>query len=463
MDLQLFDMISPLDFRYYGASDEALNLLHPVLSEAARVRFEARTEAALAKAFASVGVCSQEIAEEIAQSAEAVTAEEVAEEEARIKHNIRALVNCMRTRVSDDAKPYIHLGATSFDIIDTATAARYKAAYFEAVLPVLKRLMATWIAMAEKHADQVQIGRTHGQFAEPVTFGFAVAGYVSRMGQVIERATAAANNLRGKLSGAVGAGNALSLLVEDANGLEATFLGYLGLAASPTSTQIVEPEYVTDYFHCLTMALGVMADFSDDMRHLQRSELGEVQEEFEKDQVGSSTMPHKRNPWNFENVKSFWKAFAPRMVTVYQDQLCEHQRDLTNSASSRFSQEIIAAVVLSALRLNRISSKLTVDAEGMARNFAKAAPFIIAEPAYILLAKAGHPDAHEASRKLTLEAEKSGKSFSELLFEDAELAPYLAKLSEAERALLADPARYTGFALAKARAQSAYWRKTLDL
>ncbi len=91
------------------------NLLHPVLSEAARVRFEARTEAALAKAFASVGVCSQEVAEEIAQSAEAVTAEEVAEEEARIKHNIRALVNCMRTRVSDDAKPYIHLGATSFE------------------------------------------------------------------------------------------------------------------------------------------------------------------------------------------------------------------------------------------------------------------------------------------------------------------------------------------------------------
>jgi len=463
MDFSLYDMISPLDFRYYGGNERAFKLLQPYLSEAARVRYEARTEAALAQAFVEAGLCKPEYAAEIAKAAEAVTPAEVAAEEARIKHNIRALVNCMRKRVSEAARPFLHLGATSFDIIDTATAARYKAAWENAVRPTLLDLLKTWLDLAERYADQVQIGRTHGQFAEPITFGFAVAGYVSRLGQAIERGDKASANLRGKLSGAVGASNALSLLVDDPWKLEQEFLAELGLKPSPTSTQIVEPEYVVDFLHAHTVILGIMADFADDMRHLQRSELAEVQEEFASEQVGSSTMPHKRNPWNFENVKSFWKAFTPRMLTVYQDQLCEHQRDLTNSASGRFSQEIIAAVVLAALRLKRISARLEVNAEAMERNFSEAARFISAEPAYILLAKAGHDDAHEVVRRLTLKAQAEGKSFPEVLAEESALAPYLAKLSEAERRLLSEPAQYTGLAAQKARAVCTEWRNKFQL
>src|SRR5690606_31536898 len=116
---------------------------------------------------------------------------------------------------------------------------------------------------------------------------------------------------------------------------------------------VVEPEYVLDFVHTIVSAFGVLANFADDVRHLQRTEIGELGEAFEAEQVGSSTMPHKRNPWNYEHVKSLWKTFAPRMQTLYADQISEHQRDLTNSASSRFTAEIIAGFAAALERLEK--------------------------------------------------------------------------------------------------------------
>jgi len=199
------------------------------------------------------------------------------------------------------------------------------------------------------------------------------------------------------------------------------------------------------------------------MRHLQRTEISEVAEAFEAEQVGSSTMPHKRNPWNFENIKSMWKQFMPRMVTVYADQISEHQRDLSNSASQRFLPEIIVGLMNSALRMNRIMSRLVTDEERMRENLAITEGMIAAEPLYILLAAHGHPDAHEAVRKLTLEAQRSGRSLGELVVEDEELAPYLEQFTQEHRAILAEPGRYTGIAAAKARGVCDLWAERLGL
>jgi len=189
----------------------------------------------------------------------------------------------------------------------------------------------------------------------------------------------------------------------------------VGLEPSPISTQVVEAEFVTDYMHALVSCFGVLANLADDMRHLQRTEISEVAEEFQAEQVGSSTMPHKRNPWNFENVKSMWKQFMPRMITVYADQISEHQRDLSNSASQRFLPEVIVALTEATLRLTRIMGRLVTDAEQMRANLAMTEGMIGAEPAYILLAAHDHPDAHEAVRRLTLEAQQSGRPLGEVL------------------------------------------------
>ena len=199
------------------------------------------------------------------------------------------------------------------------------------------------------------------------------------------------------------------------------------------------------------------------MRHLQRSELGEVAEAFGKKQVGSSTMPHKRNPINFENVKSMWKEFMPRMSTLYMDQICEHQRDLTNSASQRFVTEILAALFLSTTRLNRTMSKLVVDKKNLQKNFNQNKEMITAEPAYILLAAHNHPDAHEVVRELTLESQKTGKKFRDLLFKNKELAPYLKKFNKKQIAILKNPDNYLGIAEKKVEKICRFWKKELRI
>ena len=447
-----FDSESPLDFRYYG-SDEALKaLLGPYVTERARVASEAMVEAAAVKTLAEWGVCSEEVAAEVAAAAEGICAEEVAAEEERIHHNIRALVNVLRSKVSDEAKPYVHLCLTSFDVIDTAVAWRLKQAAHKAILPQLGELQKVLIELARREADQVQMGRTHGQHAVPITFGFALVGFISRLDGRMAAIKAAAERLRGKISGAVGAYNSSRLFFDEPEKFEADVLAHLGLEASPTSTQIVEPEFVADYYHALISTFGVLADLADDMRHLQRTEIAEVGEKFEAGQVGSSTMPHKRNPWNFENVKSMWKAFMPRMVTIYADQLSEHQRDLSNSASSRFSPEVIVGLMNSVRRLTKVMSKLVTDEERMEANFEMTAGMVAAEPAYILLAAQGHPDAHEAMRRLTLEAQASGRPLWELMNDDEELAAYLAALSDEQKAMLEDPHSYSGIAAEKTRA-----------
>jgi adenylosuccinate lyase len=220
---------------------------------------------------------------------------------------------------------------------------------------------------------------------------------------------------------------------------------------------------MTDFVHALISCFGVLASISDDMRHLQRSEIAEIGEHFDSEQVGSSTMPHKRNPINYENVKSLWKEFMPRMNTVYMDQLSEHQRDLTNSASARFIPEIIVGLMEAVNRLIRVFKRFAVDYENIKRNFEMSKEMIVAEPLYILLASYGHPDAHEAVRVLTLEAEKSGRNLRELVLEKQELKAYLDKFTEKQKEILVNPEKYTGIAAEKTVRVVDYWKKELGL
>ncbi len=461
--MDTFDNISPIDYRYYGGDKEIFEKLQPYLSETAAIKYQLIVEAALAKTLAEKKICSRKVADEIEKAAKTVTAAEVYEEEKRIKHNIRALVNCIRNKVSAEAKPYVHFTATSNDIISTSESLRLKDAATNALVPQLLQLEKTLIKIAKREKNTLQIGRTHGQHAEPITFGFTIASYISRLGGRISAITAAANNMKGKFAGAVGAYNASSLLVKDAEEFEASVLKKLGMKPSTHSTQIVEPEFAADLMHSVVSAFGVMANVADDMRHLQRTEIGEVAEEFKADQVGSSTMPHKRNPISFENVKSLWKEFMPRMMAVYADQISEHQRDLTNSASSRFLPEIVAAAFIAAKRLASAMEKLVVVKENLRKNFETSKGMVAAEPAYILLAAVGHPDAHEYVRKATLLAEQQQKSFQDVLFNDAVAQPYLKKLTKQQLQLLQNPEKYTGIAAEKTEKVCGYWERALKI
>jgi len=458
--INLYDNISPIDFRYYGRS-KLKDKLMPYLSEEGFTRYLAKVEAALTRTLAKKGICSKQIADEVEKASKMVTAHDVYVEEDRIKHNIRALANCIRKNVSEKAKPYVHFTATSHDIICTAEAARYKEFTSNVLIPELVKLQKTLIELALREKNTLQIGRTHGQHAEPITFGFSIALYVSRIGQSILKIKKTASNMRGKMAGAVGAYNASSLFFNNPAEFEKDVLAELNLKPSPISTQIAEPEFILDYAHSVIACFGILANLADDMRQLQRSEIGEVGEYFEAKQVGSSTMPQKRNPINFENVKSMWKAMMPRIVTLYSDQISEHQRDLTNSASSRFIPEILAGFITSANRLNRVMSKLQVDKANLKKNFEKNKDMITAEPTYILLAAQNHPDAHEAVRELTLKSQKTGKSLRELIRKDKSLEQYIRKFNKKQKEILANPEKYTGIAVKKTEDVCKFWKKEI--
>ena len=453
------ELFSPTDFRY-----QVRHLL-PYLSEESYVGYKARVEAALAEQLYRSRLCPREAAEEIVRASKEVTAEEVYAEEARIKHDIRALANVIRNKVSDEAKPYVHLTATSYDIVDTANALRYRDAIREITLPDLLKLESAIIELALKYSGTAQIGRTHGQHAEPITIGFSFAYYVSRLGERIESLAAASRNLTGKFAGAVGVYGPLSLIVKDPETFERELMATLGLKSSEISTQIVQPEPITDLMHSIVSTFGVIANFSRDMRHLQRTEISEISEEFAADQVGSSTMPQKRNPINFENVESLWKKFMPQMVTAYMDQLSEHQRDLTNSSSQRYLPEVIVIFNYCVRRLTRTiwdektkQLKLRVDEEMLQKNLAQSSDKIVSEPLYILLAAAGHPDAHEAVRRLVQEAIDRKRSFRELVKADPEISKYYEKIPASAWEYLEDPLKYRGIAELKTVKVANHWK-----
>jgi adenylosuccinate lyase len=345
----------------------------------------------------------------------------------------------------------VHLGATSYDIRDTAAALQVREAVREVLLPLLLRLERALIALARGEASTPQVGRTHGQFAVPITFGFAVSEYVSRLGKSIERLAARAADLRGKLAGAVGAYNATGLIVRDPRLFEASVLGRLGLKPSDHSTQIVEPEYLLQVLLEVATAFGVIANLADDLRNLQRSEIDEVREGVADTQVGSSTMPQKRNPWNSEHVKSLWKAFAPRVMSFFMDQISEHQRDLTNSASSRFVAEYLAGFAAAANRMLSVLASLEVVRDRMAATLEAAGDNVLAEAAYILLASSGEVEAHEALRRASREARASARKLAEVLRADDSLWTKLQEALSARGAVdagefFARPSAYAGLA-----------------
>ncbi len=451
-----FSEFSPTDYRY------AVSELRDYLSEEAFVQYKAKVEAALARVFEHRGILSKELCDEIVEAASRVNAAEVYEEEKRTKHDIRALVNVIRNKVSDKAKSFVHLGATSYDVVDTANALRYKDAVMKVIIPDMLELERTWIDLARREKDTLQIGRTHGQHAEPITFGFAIAQYVNRWGSMILRVKEASENLVGKFSGAVGAYNATSLIFDDPEEFECEVLAMLAINPATISTQIVPPEPMSDFVHSIISSFSVLANFCDDMRHLQRSEIGEVMEKVAEEQVGSSTMPHKRNPISFEGVKSLWKRFMPQAVTMYLDQISEHQRDLTNSASQRYTQELLVVFDYCIRRLRRISERLVVDRERMRENFMISKDNIIAEPMYILLSYYGHPNAHEYVRRKSFQAYTENKSLREVVEQDDEILSYLRKFTDEQKEKVFDAEKYVGIAAEKTEKVASYWNKLLE-
>jgi adenylosuccinate lyase len=471
----IFRNISPIDHRYSISEKILFDSLVPWLSEEASIAACVKAELALISAHLRVrGKLTADIKVALEKAGAEINPMEVYAEEEKTRHNIRALVNVMKTRVPAELTPLVHLGATSVDILDTALSYRIRGVTEQVVLPLLKKLELLLCAFVEREAETPQVGRTHGQHAVPITVGFALAEYVSRLGKSVLEIKRLAGQLKGKLAGAVGAYNATGMIVKDPEELERLYLAELGLEPSEHSTQLVEPEYLLRLLLEFNIVFGIIANLADDLRNLQRTEIGELREGFSADQVGSSTMPQKRNPWNSEHVKSLWKAFMPRVMTFFMDQISEHQRDLSNSASQRFVADYVAGFCLAVSRMTSVIEGLEADRERLLGNLRGGAGIpggIMAEPAYILLAETGVSDAHEVIRKITLKAERGKFSFAKVLAAEGDILSRigtkmveLGLIANAADALsfFENPERYCGLAVKKAKSLAAKYKILME-
>ncbi|MFW9768837.1 MAG: lyase family protein [Candidatus Thorarchaeota archaeon] len=448
-------MIHPTDYRY------KVDALEDYLSPNALLRYQIRVEIAYIAALAKLDVCSQSVLEEYTKAEGAVTHERVSQLESELKHDVRAMVEAMKEQVSPSARPYCHLGLTSNDIIANATALLIREVCINLLQPSLTELLTILIKKAKQHSSLVQMGRTHGQHAEPTTFGFVLANYIERIGRGLIRIKQAQAGLRGKIGGAVGTRAGLKLIA-DPQKLEAETLAKLGLVSVEAPSQLANQEELANFFSQLILVLGTIADMANDFRQLQRTEIAEVFEATEETQVGSSTMPQKRNPIGWENIVSHYKSIVPKLVTSYMNLISEHQRDLTDSAANRYLlAEILNTFLYCVRRAKFLLQNIEVNEERMRENIALNRSFELAEPAYILLALSGVDDAHRVIRNIVREAHQRDLSFKEMLQQNESLIRSIDSVSKEKKHAIKDSYDYIGQASEITESVCAVWEDYL--
>jgi adenylosuccinate lyase len=436
--------ILPIDTGRYGTPE-----MLKVFEEGTRVQKLLDVEAALAWAHSEVGNIPKEDAEKIVSKAttQYVKVERVKEIEKEIKHDIASLVRALSEQCGLSGA-YVHLGATSYDIVDTANALQLKDALeiIENKLLNLKRILQQ---MACQHRETMMMGRTHGQHALPITLGFKFAVWGYEIQRHIQRLTQSRERvLVGKMSGAVGTQAGLG---ERAEQIQSIVMDKLGLRAAEISTQIVQRDRYAELVCNMALIASSLDNFATEIRELARPEIGEIFESFEaKKQVGSSTMPHKRNPETCERVCGLSRIVKSLVMPALEDVTTWHERDLTQSSTERFllPESCILTDYLLALMINIISN-LRIDEQRMIQNLSITQGRCMSESVMMALASKGfnRQDAHELLRKLTIISEMDKKPFREVLMADKTIHANLT-CGEIDEAL--DPKNYLGTAVKQA-------------
>jgi len=432
--------VCPLDYRY------GRPVLKEIFGESSKLQYLLDVEAALARAHAAVGTIPKSAAQEISRKASVkyVTAKRVAEIERETKHDIMAVTKALGEVCTGDAGKYVHLGATSYDIVDTANALQFAAATSQ-ISSQLKELRRVLVRLAKEHRDTLMLGRTHGQFSIPITFGLKMAVYALEVDRQLERMHECKSRvLVGKMSGAVGTGAALG---KQALKIQQLVMTDLKLGIEEGATQIVDRDRYIELLSVLANIAVSMEKFATEVRNLQRSEIGEASEAFEaKKQVGSSTMPQKKNPITSEQVCGLARVVRCYVIPGYEDAIQWHERDLANSSAERFilpHSLILTDWIVS--QMIEVFSHLQVNPKRMLLNLERSQGLPMSEAVMTKLVEKGmgRGDAHELLRVSALKASESGEQLLAVLRRTPKVTGLLSA-SELKAAM--NPANYLGVA-----------------
>lgn len=357
--------------------------------------------------------------------------ERVAEIEKETRHDVLAFLTAVSERVGEPAR-YIHLGMTSSDVLDTALAVQMRQAA-ALILEKLARLHELLVDKARQYKNILMIGRTHGVHAEPITFGLKLALWAKE----IERATARLVQARaeasvGKISGAVGTFAHLDPYVEE------YVCRKLDLVPAPISTQIVQRDRHAFYLTALALLAGSLEKFATEIRHLQRTEVREVEEPFYQGQKGSSAMPHKRNPITCERIAGLARVVRANALAGMEDMALWHERDITHSSVERVilpDSTILVDYMLD--KFIRIIEDLYVYPEQMGANLERSRGLVFSQRVLLALVEKGmlREAAYARVQEKAMAAWRGEGDFRELVRRDPEIT---ARLSPPELEALFD-------------------------
>ena len=382
-------------------------------------RFEAmlRVELAVLRAQADRGLVPAAAADRIEARA-SVDVPRIQELEATTEHDVVAFVSQVAESVGVEGR-YLHLGLTSSDVVDTALALQCGAAA-ERLLADLDALIELVVRRAREHADTVMMGRTHSVHAEPTTFGLKLAGWAFELDRDRGRLRSAADELAvGKVSGAVGTYSQLDPEVEEAA------LGALGLRPDPVSTQIVQRDRHAAFLAAIAVTGGSVERFATEIRNLQHTEIGEVQEPFRGGQKGSSAMPHKRNPILSERLVGLARLLRSFAGAGFEDQALWHERDISHSSVERVALPGATTLLdYMLIRFTELMDGLIVRPERMRENIERGLGLHASGRVLLtLVEEAGlsREDAYAVVQRNALRAADERRPFRALLADDPDV------------------------------------------
>jgi adenylosuccinate lyase len=422
--------VHPIEERY-GTPE-----MRAVWNEQNRFSCIIAAEVALAQAEAVHGMIPQAAADIIAQKAQGASLARAKVIEAEINHDMMAMVKAI-SEVCGDAGRWIHYGATSNDILDSATGLQLKQA-LNLIDEKLRMLLSALLDRAAETKTLVCVGRTHGQHGVPTTYGLRFAIWASEVGRHTERL----EQLRprvvvGQMTGAVGTQAALGKKGMD---VQATMMEFLGLVPVDVSNQVIARDRYAEYFMFLGNVATTLDKIGIELRTLQRTEIGEVEEAFGGTQVGSSTMPHKRNPIKSEQVCGLARIVRSAIEPALCNNTLWDERDLTNSSCERVLFPESSILTDHCIRLmTGVVRGLVINRAAIRRNLLLLQGINMAESVMIELTKKGmnRQDAHERVRVASMQALAEERSLADILVTDPEIIRFCSK-QELEQLLAPD-------------------------
>ncbi len=414
--------VHPIDYRY--GSEE----MRRIWDEENKLQKLLEVEAALARAHAKVGNIPEESARVISERANTkwVKLERVKEIEAEIHHDIMAVVKALSEVCGEHGK-YVHLGATSNDIIDTANTLLIKES-LEIVENDLREIRSILKNLAREHKYTVCIGRTHGQHAVPTTYGMKFAIWLDEIQRHLDRIEELKERvLVGQMSGAVGT---MASFGDKGLEIQRLVMEDLGLKPARISNQIIQRDVYAELMAVLALIASTLDKIALEIRNLQRTEILEISEPFGKKQVGSSTMPHKRNPIRSEKVSGLARVLYSNVFPALLNNPLWHERDLTNSSVERVilpESFVLLEEMLKSMR--KVLSGLEFFPENIKRNLHMTHNLIMAEPLMLKLTEKGmgRQKAHELVRGLAMKAFRENRDLIEVAKENEDVRKFLTE------------------------------------